>query len=379
MKEHRASWILACITILIVDTVLGQAPSAPIVHEPSTSVPQAPQGKIRMRVSLVNVPVTVTNGEDELVSNLDAKDFQVMDNGVPQKITYLDLGHTPLLMVLLVETSSRIEPLLPDMRKTGIIFADVLMGQDDEAAVLGFNNSVDKLTDFTTNHETIFSTISELKCGTERATLFDAMSTGVDMLSGRVQRQSAADLAERRLVIVIMSEATDVGSDTRLNAVIQRAQLYNIAVYSVGIPTTLAELKAPGKDVRHRITPEGTFPQPGMPGTVQIQPTEDIRYGHGNLMNFNLWALKNVKDQITGHALQKAAAGTGGRHIATFGPTSMEKAVDEIAAELHSQYSLTYEPKGTKETGYHKIRVNVKRKDLKVRARPGYYLAPPEG
>jgi len=364
---------LACITILTVDTVLGQAPSAPIVHEPSTSLPQA-QGKIRMRVSLVNVPVTVTNGAGELVSNLDAKDFQVMDNGVPQKITYLDLGRTPLLMVLLVETSSRIEPLLPDMRKTGIIFADVLMGQDDEVAVLGFNNSVDELTDFTTNHETIFSTISELKCATERAKLFDAMSTGVDMLSGRLQ-QSAA----RRLVIVIMSEATDVGSDTRLNAVIQRAQLYNIAVYSVGIPTTLAELKAPGKDVRHRITPEGTFPQPGMPGTVQIQPAEDIRYGHGNLMNFNLWALKNIKDQITGHALQKAAAGTGGRHIATFGPKSMEKAVDDIAAELHSQYSLTYEPKGTKETGYHKIRVNVKRKDLKVRARPGYYLAPPEG
>src|SRR5207247_3297786 len=183
-----------------------------------------------MRVSLVNVPVTVTNGAGELVSNLDAKDFQVMDNGVPQKITYLDLGRTPLLIVLLVETSSRIEPLLPDMRKTGIIFADVLMGQDDEVAVSGFNNSVDKLTDFTANHETIFSTISELKCATERAKLFDAMSTGVDMLSGRLQRQSAADLAERRLVIVIMSEATVVGRDTRLDHVIQRAQLYNIEV-----------------------------------------------------------------------------------------------------------------------------------------------------
>jgi len=45
MKEHRASWILACITILIVDTVLGQAPSAPIVHEPSTSVPQGHREK----------------------------------------------------------------------------------------------------------------------------------------------------------------------------------------------------------------------------------------------------------------------------------------------------------------------------------------------
>ena len=379
MKAHRVSWILACIGILTAPRpAQGQASSAPIVYDPRTSVPQASEGKIRKRVLLVNVPVTVTNGKGELVFNLAAEDFQVIDNGVPQKITYLDLGQTPLSMVFLVETSSRIEPLLPDMRKTGILFADVLMGPNDEAAVRGFSDSVDNLADFTTDHEIIQNTISQLNCGTERSKLFDAMGAGVDMLSSRLQRQLAADLPQRRLVIVIMSEATDVGSDVRLNAVVQRAQLYNIAIYSVGIPTTLAELEARAKDVRHQITPEGIFRQPGMPGTVQIQPTEDIRYGYGNLMNFNLWALKNVKDQITGHALQTAAAGTGGRHIATFGPTSMEKAVDEIAGELHSQYSLTYEPKGTKETGYHRIRVNVKRKDLKVRARPGYYIAPPK-
>ena len=326
----------------------------------------------------MNVPVTVTNAKGELALNLDAQDLEVTDNGVRQKISSLDLGPTPLSMVFLVETSSRIEPLLPDMRKTGILFADALMGPDDEAAVVGFSDSVDKLADFTPDHEVILNTISTLKSGMERLKLFDAMALGVDLLSGRRQRRSSADLQERRLVIVIMSEASDLGSDVRLDSVVKRAQLYNIAIYSVGIPTTLAELKATPKDVRHQITPEGIFPQPGMPGTVQIQPTEDIRYGYGNLMNFNLWALKNVKDQITGHALQTAAAGTGGRHIATFGPTSMQKAVDEIGAELHAQYSLTYEPKGINETGYHRIRVHVKRKDLKARARPGYYVAPPE-
>ena len=56
----------------------------------------------------------------------------------------------------------------------------------------------------------------------------------------------------------------------------------------------------------------------------------------------------------------------------------MQKAVEEIGAELHAQYSLTYEPKGTNETGYHKIKVHVNHKNLKVRARPGYYIAPPE-
>ena|SRR5438045_950051 len=378
MKESVVSWFFAFAAVLNVTApLLGQTPSTPIAQESSTPGP-AQESRIRRRVLFVNVPVTVMNAKGELVSDLDAKDFLVTDNGIPQKIAYLDLGPNPLLAVILVETSSRIEPLLPEMRKTGILFADALMGPDDEAAVVGFNESVDNLADFTTNHDVILNTINNLKCGTERSKLFDAMATGVNILSSRLQQQSLADSQERRPVIVVMSEATDVGSDGRLNAVLRRAQLYNIAVYSVGIPTTLAQLEAPAKDVRHQITPEGIFPQPGMPGTVQIQPTEDIRYGYGNLMNFNLWALKNVKDQITGHALKIAAAQTGGRHIATFGPTTMQKAVDEIGAELHAQYSLIYEPKGTNKTGYHKIRVYVKRHDLKVRARPGYYIAPPE-
>jgi VWFA-related protein len=379
MKQHRVSWILACIAMLTAAApMLGQAPSAPIIRDPRAQVPQVPEGRIRQRVLLVDVPLTVTNAKGELVSNLEAKDFQVTDNGVPQNITYLDLEPITLSMVFLVETSSRIEPLLTEMHSTGNLFANALMGPNDEAAVLGFNDSVENLADFTTDHDVILKTISNLKCGTERSKLFNAMATGVTILTTRLQRQSPADLSKRRLVIVAMSEATDVGSDERLEAVVRRAQLFNIAIYSVGIPTTLAELKAPAKDVRHRITPEGIFPQPGLPGTVQVPSTEDIRYGYGNLMNLNVWAARNVKDQITGHALQTAAAGTGGRHIATFGARTMQKAVGEIGGELHAQYSLTYEPKGTRETGYHKIKVYVKNKDLKVRARPGYYIEPTE-
>jgi VWFA-related protein len=379
MSKHRVSWIVTVIVVMTTALLfLIQAPSTPTMREPGRPASEAQESRIRRHVLSVNVPVTIMNAKGELVSNLEAKDFQVTDNGVPQKIMYLDLGPTPLSMVFLVETSSRIEPLLTEMRKTGIIFADALLGPNDEAAVVGFNDSVDNLSDFTADHDVILKTISNLKCGTERSKLFDALATGVTILSTRLQRQSAADLPERRLVIVAMSEATDVGSNGRLQAVVRRAQLYNIAVYSVGIPTTLAQLKAPPKDVRHMITPEGIFPQPGMPGTVQIPPTEDIRYGYGNLMNLNVWAARNVKDQITGHALQMAAAQTGGRHIATFGGISMQKAVDEIGGELHTQYSLTYEPKGTNKTGYHKIKVYVKNKDLKVRARPGYYIAPPE-
>jgi VWFA-related protein len=379
MKEHRVSWSVACLVVLAAALpIRGQVSSAPVSQQPGTQVEQTPESKIRANVLLVNSPVTVLNEKGELVSNLEAKDFKITDNSVPQKIAYFDLGHTPLVLVILIETSSRIEPLLPDMRKTAVVFANTVMGPDDEAAVMGFHASVDNLAGFTSSHDAIQDSISNLELGRDDAKLFDAMAMGVELLSSRLQRRPMADPRDSRPVIVILSEAIDVGSEVRLGAVLRRAQLSNVMIYSVGLPTTLAQLEAPAKDVRHHITPGGIFPQPGMPGTVQIPPTEDIRYGYGNLMNLNMWALKNVKDQITGHPLGIAASGTGGRHIATFGGQSMQRAVDEIGAELHSQYSLTYEPKGTNHAGYHRIKVSVDRKDLKVRARPGYYIAPPE-
>jgi hypothetical protein len=43
----------------------------------------------------VNVPLTVRKAKGEMVSNLDAKDFLVTNNGMLQKITYLDFGAKP--------------------------------------------------------------------------------------------------------------------------------------------------------------------------------------------------------------------------------------------------------------------------------------------
>ena len=355
----------------------GQSPSGPITPPAGTPVEQAPQTKIRTRVALVNTPVTVRNGKGQMVDTLDAKDFQVTDNGVPQTVLHFDMGSDPLSLVILVETSSRVEPILPEIRKSGIVFTEDVMGPEGEAAVVGFNDSVDKLADFTRNHDTIQSTINKLKAGTDGLKLFDAMAVGVEMLSGRPQPQPTADSPGRRRVMVIVSEATDKGSETRLGAVLRQAQLANITIYSVGISTTAAELKAKPKDVQPKTHPDGTFPVPPVPGSVQTPTTEQNREGYGNLFSLIAWAVTNVKNKITDHALEIATAGTGGEHIATFKDKSIEKAVNDIGAELHSQYSLTYTPTGTTQTGYHEIQVKVDKKDLKVRARPGYYLAPP--
>jgi VWFA-related protein len=260
------------------------------------------------------------------------------------------------------------------------------MGPNGEAAVVGFNDSVDKLQDFTSNSDAIENTVAHLGLGTSGSKLYDAMGVGVEMLSGRPQ--ATADKpgpdkvgAGRRRVLMILSEAMDAGSSAKLGEVLRQAQLANVTIYSVGLSTTRAELQAKPKDTRPELTPPGTFPLPPQPGTPQTPTSEANRYGNIDIMAAAVWAVQHIHDKVVDHALEVAATATGGAHLATFKDRSIEKAIDEIGGELHSQYTISYTPIGSDAIGYHEIKVNVIRNDaknLKVRARPGYYLAVPE-
>jgi VWFA-related protein len=289
------------------------------------------------------------------------------------------MGGDPLSLVVLVETSSRIDPILPQIRKSGIVITQTVMGATGEAAIIGFNDSVDKLQEFTANADKIEKTFTDLQAGTSGSKLYDAMAVGVEMLSG--QPQPTADKPGRRRVMLILSEATDIGSGTQFGEVLRQAQLANVTIYSVGLSTTRAELQAAPRDTTPQVTPPGTFGTPPMPGTVQTPDTEAARLGSGDLIPAIVWAVQHAKDKIKGSPLALATAGTGGEHLATFKDLSIDKAIDEIGGELHSQYSVTYAPTGTNDAGYHEIKVAIAKHGSgkwKIRSRPGYYIGPPE-
>ncbi len=384
----RMSHIASAILTLTLEVALAgapvraQAPSGPLAPKPGAAVQQPPKdtrAKVKVQVALVNMPVTVRNARGDMVHDLEATNFRISDNGVAQQISHFDLGGDPISMVILIETSSRIAPLLPAMTKTGILFTQTVMGSTGEAAVIGFNDSVDKLQDFTTNGDLIEKTIAHLGVGTSGSKLYDAMAVGVEMLSGRPQ--ATAEKPGRRRVLMILSEANDDGSDAKLGEVLRKTQLANVTIYSVGLSTTSAELRAKPKDTRPQITPPGTFPLPPQPGVPQTPTSEQNRYGNIDYLALAIWAVQHAENKIKDHALEVAATATGGAHLATFKDRSIEKAIDEIGGELHSQYTISYTPTGSNATGYHEIKVNVLRKDaknLKVRARPGYFLASPE-
>ncbi|PYT92762.1 MAG: hypothetical protein DMG36_13200 [Acidobacteria bacterium] len=379
MKRHgfRAGWLLV-VALAAAGPVLGQAPTGPLPPKPGVAVQQPPKNGIKVQVALVTTPVTVRDSHGAMIHDLEAQDIRVTDNGSAQKISHFDLGGDPISLVILVETSSRIEPIFPEIRKTGILFTQTVMGPTGEAGVVGFNDSVDKLEDFSSNADQIESTVANLRLGTSGSKLFDAMAVGVEMLSSRPQ--ATAEKPGRRRVMLILSEAMDDGSEKKLGEALREAQLANVTIYSVGLSTTRAALQAKPKPPQRPNLPVGSVPPPpGVPATPTYE--DNYRYGNVDLMAAAVWVVQHIHDQVKDHALEVAAAATGGAHLATFKDRSIENAIDEIGGELHSQYTLSYTPTDANVTGYHEIKVSVIRKEaknLKIRARPGYYLAPPE-
>jgi VWFA-related protein len=350
-----------------------QAPEGPMAPQPGAPMQKPPA--IKLRTVLVNTPVTVRNEKGAMVNSLEESDFQITDNGVPQKITHFNLGGDPISLVVVVERSSRIASALPKIRKAGILISQTVIGPTGEGAVVAYDDDVTTLLDFTSNADEMDKAIRTMQEGSWGTRLFDAMSKAVGMLSTRPE-VSETDLGHRRVMLVI-GEAHDWSSEARLGEVLRRAQLANITIYTVGISSTKADLRRqPQHTGPAPVTDPGTSAIPPPPGTVDTPTTDPQGYGP-NLMNLAVWAVMHAKDQVTSHQLEIASAATGGMHVSTWKDRTIEKVIDEMGGELHSQYTLTYAPSGEMTDGYHEINVTVtgeKEKGLKVRARPGYFL-----
>ena len=346
----------------------AQQTQGPITPKSGNTVQQPPNDTIRVRVALVNLPVTVRDASGELVLNLQKKDFHVLDNGVEQTVDSFDLGGEPLSAVLLFETSTRVAPLLPAVQKAGIVFTQTVIGPSGDAAVFGYNETIDKLLPFTGDHDQIEKTIANLKPVTSGTRLYDALSSAVSQLRERPPT--------RRRVIIVVGEARDSGSEQKLGEVLRQAQLANVVIYTVGLSTTAADLKSQPRPAQTtKGTPPGIFGMPPVPGTAQTPTTEQQQRGGSiDLMALAEWAVLHATAVVKDHPLEVATVATGGMYQSTFKDRSIEKAVDSIGAELNAQYTLSYHPVGSGAAGYHKLQVTVDRPEDTVRTRPGYYL-----
>jgi VWFA-related protein len=351
------------------------APAGPLPPKPGVQPEPPPPAElqkraIRSHVTEVTAPVTVTDPRTgDTVLDLTKTNFHVYDNGAEQKIEHFDLGGDSLSIVLVVETSSHVAAMLPAIRQSGIVFTETVMGQTSEAAVIGYDDTVDVLQNFTTDVDAVQRVINNLPVGSSGMHLYDAMARGIQLLGDQPP-------AQRRIMVVI-GEAQDSGSENKLGHVLRRAQLTNVTIYSLGLSTTAADLRQPAG--QHQPTwqgPPGTYPVPGeQPDTPDAEAAAQGNMDLGALL---IWLVKTGKNAVGTNALEAASKATGGLHVNAMRDKTIQKALDEIGGELHTQYTLGYRPAGDEPSGYHEIKVTVDRPGVTVRTRPGYYIPPPE-
>jgi VWFA-related protein len=110
----------------------------------------AAEGAIRSRVTLVQVPCTVTAPDGTQVRGLSQNDFHLFEDGARQEIASFDASSTPASVALVIDASPSIFHELADMRGAARSLAENL-SPADEISVVSFSAEAHVLLPFSKN------------------------------------------------------------------------------------------------------------------------------------------------------------------------------------------------------------------------------------
>ena len=357
---------VAIVAFAALPFAAAQPPSTPpAAQQAVTEDDQTPT--FRGSVQVVLVPTTVVDKHGETVNGLMPQDFVLYDNDKPQQINR-DVTILPLSFVIAIQRSSNVDKILPMIKKTGSMMSDILVGQDGEAAVLSFDHRIEVLQDFTRDLNKIDAALDKLKPGGMNNRLVDAVNQATFMLRHK---------KDRRKVILLISETLDRSSESKPREVATALQLHNIEVYTLNISRLVTKLTERPEVPRPDPLPPGARPRVGVAPpdpTSQNQVMGTQGYG-GDMIPAFVEMFRGVKGLFIRNPAELFTDFTGGREYSFMTQRDLERAISRVSSEIRSQYVLSYVPDNKIEGGFHRIRVQVKKPDLKVSTRPGYWMA----
>lgn len=350
------------------------------------------------------LPVTVRDKHGALVTNLQASDFTLTEDGRPQAIKSLTRqSNLPYALGLLIDTSRGMSGAMDEERKSADKFVDQMLGGGtkpgagaatgtpaaadtaaeattgkDQAFLLHFDREVELLQDFTASTDKLHHEIDNMgstphsqedsqgpeTTGDERdrsrtahggTTLYDAIFLACDELMKS---------KDGRKALVVFSDGVDHGSKETLNEALDAADHANLAIYAIYLK---------GEEERSG----GGFPGSGRRGGIGFPGGGGGGYpgGGGGGYPGGGGRRGGGDSAVDGRKIMsQIASRTGGRYFDTKKKQDLEEIYGMIADELHGQYLLTYTPdKEDNDGGYHKVELTTKNADLTVVTRAGYY------
>jgi VWFA-related protein len=339
---------------------------------------------IAVDVNVVALPVTVRDKHGAIVKDLTKDDFSLLENGRPQPIKYFSLdSNLPLTMGLLVDTSFSQREVLDQERNASHSFLDQMLTQEkDKAFLLHFDHQVELLQDLTHKRDRMQSALDLLKTGDDDTSHSNDPNTDDSHSGSRHggnELYDAVYLASNELMkkqsgrkaVIILSDGVDRGSHTSLESAIEAAQRSDTIVYTIyfkGIEE---------RHDRHDNTNSGRgggYPGGGYPGGGGGWPGGGGGYPGGGGQRGGRQPRSEEKHVDGKKILERISKETGGRFFEISKKELVGDAYTSISEELRTQYSLGFTPdKDAAGEGYHHIVLQVKKKDMAVQTREGYY------
>ncbi|MEW6129439.1 MAG: VWA domain-containing protein [Acidobacteriota bacterium] len=350
---------------------------------------------VKLNATLIQVPVVVSDRGGKFIGNLLPSDFSILEDGKRQEVALFKTLQQPFHAVLILDTSNCAADRLRAMQAVAQGFARELSAQD-KMMVMSFDNEVRELTEFTSEQKEIENAIAATEPGFGKL-LYEAVENALNKLKA----------VDGRRAVILFTDGVDMKSiDATAESNYRLAEELGAVIYVVKFDTRWwqeAEARKRKKerpeknlpfevDVRIPLPPEYGGPDltpPGLPrpkieiGTSTATPPIIYQDGvTGNRTQVNAPPPDEITQQLNkvyGEAdayllsLTSRTAGTVFQ-AETFAAT--RSAFAAILDEIRNQYLIGYYPMNEKRDGkFHKIKVEVSRKDAKVRARPGYRSA----
>jgi len=396
------------------------ATPAPTPAQPETAPAEDLQQdveSVKVDTNLVAVPVIASDRNNIYVPDMRQEEFTIEEDGVKQEVVFFASTTQPFHVVLMLDTSASTQDKLGQIQRAATAFVNELQPAD-RVKLISFDDQIIDYGKFTNDREALRSSINRMRPG-KGTKLYDAMALAIDSLR-RI---------EGRKAIVIFTDGVDWYSDHKtIDDNRRELEEAGIIVYPIrydtrdeverlvrqqqreGRTVDLATILGGGSTTTPTTFPGGSIPLPpgagggGTPkiGPVPIPPILIPRRDDPNNPNDpnrvpsndpfpvprndptttgtgsggidpNIDAMLDMAYATADGYLRDLALITGGKlHRAdTLG--SLPAAFANIAAELRTQYSLGYYPTNTARDGkFRKLKVRTTRKDVIVRARPGY-------
>ncbi len=348
---------------ILLGSVLAAQTTPPLPVE----APEKPL--ISVRTEQVVAPVTVQDKDGSIVNGLEPGRFHLFDNNKAQDIR-VDVAFQPLSMVIAIQASDRVDAVLGQVRRVGSLFEPLVIGEQGEASVIAFDSRIREMQTFTNDATKIKDAIAKIHAGSSSSRMIDAVDRGVFLLRNRDPR--------RRRVILLISERQDVASEGRLREALIEAQLANVTIYCVDISRVATNLTAKQQPPRPDPLPPAAYgPIGGYPETPTSRAQLTGLGGRAEFVPLLVQLFKGAKGAFIDDPPEAFAKATGGTEFSFLKQRGLEDAIQAISQEIHSQYMVSYAPNNREEGGWHEIRVQVDEPGLRVRTRPGYWLAGP--